>query len=74
MSIQGSFNEGISTASLKIKLLAYADDVCLLLRDPNDFFRAQHHMQQYTTVLSAKFNIDKTEPILVHNYNPPPYG
>ncbi|KAG2228632.1 hypothetical protein INT48_001336 [Thamnidium elegans] len=29
--------------------------------DQNDLRRAQHHMQRYTLVSNAKFNIDKTE-------------
>lgn len=56
-----SSTEGVRTDSPKLKLLAYADDVCLLLSDQNDFSRAQLHMQQYTSVSNAKFNIDKTE-------------
>ncbi|KAG0747128.1 hypothetical protein G6F57_009568 [Rhizopus arrhizus] len=61
-TFQGSsFTAGVRTDSPTLKLLAYADDVCLLLRDQNDFSRAQHHMLQYTSVSNTKFNIDKTE-------------
>lgn len=61
-TFQGSSTtEGTPSASLTLKLLAYADDVCLLLRDRSDFTRAQRHMMQYTSVSNAKFNIDKTE-------------
>ncbi|KAI8083476.1 hypothetical protein BDF21DRAFT_397730 [Thamnidium elegans] len=54
-------NEGIHTASPTLKLLACADDVCILLSDRNDLHRVQRHMQRYTLVSNAKFNIDKTE-------------
>lgn len=56
-----SYNEGVLTGAPAIKLLVYADDVCILLRDQNDLHRAQHHMHRYTLVSNAKFNIDKTE-------------
>lgn len=44
-----------------IELLAYADDVCLLLKDPHDFTLVHDHMQKYTMVSNAKFNVDKTK-------------
>ncbi|GAA5816549.1 hypothetical protein MFLAVUS_010079 [Mucor flavus] len=44
-----------------VKLLAYADDVGLLLKDSQDFYIAQSHMQRDTSVSNAKFNVDKTE-------------
>lgn len=41
--------------------MAYADDVGLLLKDSQDFYIAQSHMQRDTSVSNAKFNVDKTE-------------
>lgn len=44
-----------------IKCMAYADDVCVFLRDNNDLERLHHHMDQYASVSNAKFNQHKTE-------------
>ncbi|KAG2229061.1 hypothetical protein INT48_005646 [Thamnidium elegans] len=64
-----SYNEESLTASSKLKLPAYADDVRILLRAQNDFSRAQHHMQRYTLVYNARFNIDKNEAFSLNEYN-----
>ncbi|CEP08896.1 hypothetical protein [Parasitella parasitica] len=50
-----------SVAVPTIKCLAYADDVCVLLRDPSDLARLQAHMDRYAAVSNAKFNKDKSE-------------
>ncbi|KAK4520638.1 uncharacterized protein ATC70_006516 [Mucor velutinosus] len=47
-----------------VKCLAYADDVCVLLRDELDLYRLQLHMANYAAVSNAKFNEDKSEAIL----------
>ncbi|KAK4520700.1 uncharacterized protein ATC70_006578 [Mucor velutinosus] len=44
-----------------VKCLAYADDVCVLLRDELDLHRLQLHMANYAAVSNAKFNEDKSE-------------
>ena len=44
-----------------LRILAYADDVCVFLSSPQDFARLQHHLSQYGHVSNAKINIDKTE-------------
>jgi hypothetical protein len=43
-----------------IKLLAYADDVACLLRDPADMFRLQHRLSTYSAASNAKINYHKT--------------
>ncbi|KAK4519880.1 uncharacterized protein ATC70_010124 [Mucor velutinosus] len=50
-----------SRVSSAIKCLAYADDVCVLLRDELDLYRLQQHMANYAAVSNAKFNDDKSE-------------
>ncbi|KAK4513906.1 uncharacterized protein ATC70_005913 [Mucor velutinosus] len=44
-----------------VKCLAYADDVCVLLRDELNLYRLQQHMAKYAAVSNAKFNEDKSE-------------
>ena len=44
-----------------LKCLAYADDVCILMRDCADLTRLKHHMRRYAAVSNAKFNEDKSE-------------
>lgn len=50
-----------SCVSPPTKCLAYADDVCVFLRDELDLSRLQHHMARYAAVSNAKFNEDKSE-------------
>ncbi|KAG1040349.1 hypothetical protein G6F43_012298 [Rhizopus delemar] len=44
-----------------IKLLAYADDVLCLLKDPSDLTRLQTHLDTYSQASNAKVNFHKTE-------------
>ncbi|KAG1135747.1 hypothetical protein G6F37_012566 [Rhizopus arrhizus] len=44
-----------------LKVLAYADDVCVLLHSFEDYHRLQHHLDRYGLVSNAKVNIHKTE-------------
>ncbi|KAG1140784.1 hypothetical protein G6F37_009191 [Rhizopus arrhizus] len=44
-----------------LKVLAYADDVCVLLHSFEDYHRLQHHLNRYSLVSNAKVNIHKTE-------------
>ncbi|KAG1136003.1 hypothetical protein G6F38_012370 [Rhizopus arrhizus] len=49
-----------------VKVLAYADDVCVFLSSPTDFLRLQHHLQTYGQVSNAKVNLSKTEAIFLN--------
>ncbi|KAG0780139.1 hypothetical protein G6F21_012267 [Rhizopus arrhizus] len=49
-----------------LKVLAYADDVCVFLSSPADFLRLQHHLQTYGQVSNAKVNLSKTEAIFLN--------
>ncbi|KAG1544709.1 hypothetical protein G6F49_011006 [Rhizopus delemar] len=40
-----------------LKILAYADDVCVFLSSPADFLRLQHHLQTYGQISNAKQQI-----------------
>ncbi|KAG1592700.1 hypothetical protein G6F47_009347 [Rhizopus delemar] len=44
-----------------IKLLAYADDVLCLLKDPSDLTRLQTHLDTYSQASKAKVNFHKME-------------
>ncbi|KAG1029226.1 hypothetical protein G6F43_014018 [Rhizopus delemar] len=44
-----------------LKVLAYADDVCVLLQSTGDYCRLRHHLDRYGSVSNAKINIHKTE-------------
>ncbi|KAK4515183.1 Glycerophosphocholine phosphodiesterase [Mucor velutinosus] len=57
----GTSAEVAPRVSPAIKCLAYADDVCVLLRDELDLYRLQQHMANYAAVSNAKFNEDKSE-------------
>ncbi|KAG1040161.1 hypothetical protein G6F43_012343 [Rhizopus delemar] len=52
-----------------LKVLAYADDVCVFLSSPADFLRLQHHLQTYDQVFNAKVNLSKTEAIFLSGKN-----
>ncbi|KAG1471453.1 hypothetical protein G6F56_002116 [Rhizopus delemar] len=45
----------------RMKTLAYADDICTILHNVNDYDRVHHHLLQYSIVSNAKFNKSKTE-------------
>ncbi|KAG1136317.1 hypothetical protein G6F37_012049 [Rhizopus arrhizus] len=44
-----------------VKTIAYADDVCVILKTQDDFTRLRYHLSQYSQVSNAKFNQAKTE-------------
>ncbi|CEP13570.1 hypothetical protein [Parasitella parasitica] len=44
-----------------VKTIAYADDVCVVLKTQDEFTRLQNHLIQYSNVSNAKFNQTKTE-------------
>ncbi|KAG2228433.1 hypothetical protein INT48_007730, partial [Thamnidium elegans] len=44
-----------------VKSLAYADDICVILKDQVDYQRLQIQLQRYANVSNAKFNQSKTE-------------
>lgn len=54
-------NADSSPAGQSVKLLAYADDICLLLNQHEDYTIAMNHFQQYSQVSNAKLNVTKTE-------------
>ncbi|KAG0793190.1 hypothetical protein G6F22_005668 [Rhizopus arrhizus] len=43
-----------------LKVLAYADDVCVLLNSTDNYCRLLHHLDRYGPVSNAKINIHKT--------------
>jgi hypothetical protein len=48
-----------------VKLLAYADDVCVFLSNSNDFDILQRHLTNYNRVFNSKINMDKTEALFL---------
>ncbi|OBZ81852.1 Transposon TX1 uncharacterized protein [Choanephora cucurbitarum] len=44
-----------------LRVLAYADDVCVFLSSAQDLTRLQHHLSHYGQVSNAEINMDKTE-------------
>ncbi|KAG1045508.1 hypothetical protein G6F43_011259 [Rhizopus delemar] len=54
-----------------LKVLAYADDVCVFLSSPEDFVRVQYHLHIYGQVSNAKVNLSKTEAIFLNGYASP---
>ncbi|KAG1445361.1 hypothetical protein G6F55_011991 [Rhizopus delemar] len=55
--LQDSFFQGFQFQSV----LAYADDVCVLLQSTDDYCRLRHHLDRYGSVSNAKVNIHNTE-------------
>lgn len=55
-----------ATTNTTIKCLAYADDVCVLLDQPEEPGLLLYHMQRYADVSNAKFNEDKSEAFLLN--------
>ncbi|KAG1067861.1 hypothetical protein G6F61_013339 [Rhizopus arrhizus] len=49
-----------------IKCLAYADDICVFLDNPDELGLLHYHMQRYSDVSNAKFNEDKSEATVAH--------
>jgi hypothetical protein len=64
-----SFPALSSTLSLSaaLKVLAYADDVCVFLSSQADFIRVQHHLDTYGLVSNARINLSKTEAIFLND-------
>ncbi|KAG1546908.1 hypothetical protein G6F46_010348 [Rhizopus delemar] len=54
-----------------LKVLAYADDVCVFLSSRADFLRLQHHLNSYGQVSNAKVNLSKTEAIFLNGRTSP---
>jgi hypothetical protein len=46
-----------------LKVIAYADDVCVFLSSHTDFHKIQEHLNTYGRMSNAKVNIGKTEAI-----------
>jgi hypothetical protein len=77
--IQDNSFLGFSFASLSsniypppaLKVLAYADDVCVFLSSPEDFVRVQYHLHIYGQVFNAKVNLSKTEAFFLNGYASP---
>ncbi|CEP20108.1 hypothetical protein [Parasitella parasitica] len=44
-----------------VKTIAYADDVCVVLKTQDEFTRLQNHLIQYSNVSNTKFNQTKTK-------------
>ncbi|KAG1043319.1 hypothetical protein G6F43_011676 [Rhizopus delemar] len=44
-----------------LKVLSYADDVCVFLSSPEGFVRVQYHLHIYGQVPNTKVNLSKTE-------------
>ncbi|KAG1457502.1 hypothetical protein G6F56_006593 [Rhizopus delemar] len=64
----GSSGDGSFSASVPdtdtpppVKILAYADDVLVLLHSPSDFFRLQWAVNIYTSASNALLNYSKTQ-------------
>ncbi|KAG2196063.1 hypothetical protein INT47_008157 [Mucor saturninus] len=50
-----------NTASIPIKCLAFADDVCAIIQDALEMDGLEYQMDKYAKVSNAKFNEDKSE-------------
>lgn len=60
-TISPSHTSTSSTWSITTKVIAYADDICLLLNTPSDFDHAQRLLTTYSIASNAKLNIEKTQ-------------
>ncbi|OBZ80189.1 hypothetical protein A0J61_11762, partial [Choanephora cucurbitarum] len=45
----------------QVKCIAYADDICALIKDSDDYRRLNGHLDAYALVSNARFNQNKTE-------------
>ncbi|KAG0988240.1 hypothetical protein G6F28_009828 [Rhizopus arrhizus] len=61
VNTQSNSIKSIVMLSPPLKVLAYADDVCVLLHSTDDYCRLHHHLDRYGSVSNAKVNIHKTE-------------
>ncbi|OBZ81050.1 hypothetical protein A0J61_10901, partial [Choanephora cucurbitarum] len=50
----------------EIKCIAYADDICVFVRHPEDFLRLQSHLLGYAKVSNARFNLFTTNSITTY--------
>ncbi|KAG1455886.1 hypothetical protein G6F46_011585 [Rhizopus delemar] len=54
-----------------LKVLSYADDVCVFLSSPEGFVRVQYHLHIYGQVPNTKVNLSKTEAIFLNGCTSP---
>lgn len=47
--------------NIQVKLIVYANDICILIDSPSDFERLNSHLQRYSNISNTKFNNHKTE-------------
>ncbi|KAG0737661.1 hypothetical protein G6F57_012742 [Rhizopus arrhizus] len=52
----------------RVKILAYADDICIMVDSVPDYNRLHHHLNWYSMVSNAKFNEEKTEAFALSGY------
>ncbi|PHZ08524.1 uncharacterized protein RHIMIDRAFT_247685 [Rhizopus microsporus ATCC 52813] len=57
-----------------LKVLAYADDVCVLLQSFNDFNRVQTHLSNYDYVSNARLNMIKIEALSLNGRPQPEWA
>ncbi|CAO3647302.1 unnamed protein product [Cunninghamella blakesleeana] len=55
------YTSSVMEISSQMKLVAYADDICVLLDSIYDLNRLKYHIDKYTKVSNTKFNTHKTE-------------
>ncbi|KAG1035564.1 hypothetical protein G6F43_013205 [Rhizopus delemar] len=53
----------------RVKTLAYADDICIIVDSVSDHNRLHHHLNRYSMVSNAKFNQEKTEAFALSGYS-----
>ncbi|KAG1144841.1 hypothetical protein G6F37_009667 [Rhizopus arrhizus] len=54
-----------------LKVLAYADNMCVLLHPTDDYCHLRHHLDRYGSVSNAKINIHKTEAFSLSEHSYP---
>ncbi|KAG0735225.1 hypothetical protein G6F23_011743 [Rhizopus arrhizus] len=59
--VSNSVTTTSNTMPPPLKVLAYADDVCVLLHSTDDYCRLHHHLDRYGSVSNATVNIHKTK-------------